>query len=368
MKKFLSCILMVIMIASSVFFASAYTGGEPTIDDYLNWIPGAVQSINEYKIDDPQNPNNDFYQNMNIAQEARQLASWLNSLGNKFPQSGRKVDDELISMLVGAKYAIEGIDIPAVTKVAEALSAVEAKLGIFYEKAGNHVQSDALKGFSDIEKYDWAKEAIVDMSVGNYKGLFGGTTTPDASGMALFSPNNKMTRAEFIAVVTRLLFPQELSDMQVIKDGVWYKNNYRVALSHNIIPKSEYALEDEVLNAPIPRQEMAWILYRACWTLEENIQEGVSSSKIADYDTIDEEYRKKVRQVYEMGLLTGVDDKGSFAPHQTLTRAEAATVLYRLVNPLKRANRNGTTVVLPEGEFYVEKIGGIPDNLEKVGQ
>lgn len=366
MKKVFTGILLVIMLTASVFPTTAYTG-EPTIDDYLIWIPGSLQVINEFKIDDPENPYNDFYQKMNIGTEARQLASWLNSLGNKFPKSGRKVDDELISILVGVKYAIEGVDAYGVDEVAEALRTVETKLNISYEKAGNFAQSSTLKGFSDLEKHAWAKEGIEDMSIGNYKGLFSGTTTPDANGLALFSPNSQMTRAEFITVVTRLLFPQELSDMPAVTDGVWYKNNYRVALYHNIIEKTDYPFTAEVLNAPIPRQEMAWILYRACWTLEENIPDGVSANKIADYDTIDEEYRKVVRKVYEMGLLTGVDDKGSFAPHQTLTRAEAATVLYRLANPLKRAKGNGSSAISP-GQTYVEHIGGVVNILDPIGK
>ena len=37
-----------------------------------------------------------------------------------------------------------------------------------------------------------------------------------------------------------------------------------------------------------------------------------------------------------MGLITGVDSKGTFAPEKSLTRAEAATVLCRLVYADKR--------------------------------
>lgn len=364
MKKILAGILALALITSTIFVSAEkgeitlqtdsslilYDGGEPTIDDYIVWIGGSIQNINEYKSGDPTENYYDFYSSMNITQETTSLAPWLNSLEKKMIQSGRKADDEIISLIVGVKYAIAGVEGSGTDKVAAAVSSLETNLNISYEKAGNSVYTDTLKGFSDLEQHAWAKDGIEDMSVGSYKGLFGGTTAPDENGFALFSPDQQMTRAEFITVVTRTLFAQELADMPVVTDGMWYKNNYWVAVRHGIISKADYALSEEVLNAPIPRQEMALILIHACFAMGESTSSSSRADKIADFDTIDEAYQGAVLKTYAKGLLTGVDDKGSFAPHQTLTRAEAATVLYRLVNPLKRLSGGLVEFVeLPNG-------------------
>jgi len=343
MKKIVACILMVLLITSSLFISVSAQEEWPSADDYFLWISGAVQDINTHKIGDPTNPYNDFLKEMNITQATRSLGQWINSFGQKIKTKNIKIDDEIISMLVGLKYAIRDIDGCKTDEVAAAIAAFETDFNISYEKAGNKTYTDTLKGFSDLENHAWAKEGIEDMSVGNYKGLFSGTTLPDENGMATFSPDEQMTRAEFISVVTRMLFAEELADMPAVNDGLWYKNNYRVAIHHNIINSNEYALDADVLNAPMPRQEMALILLRACNQKGETTTLA-SSKKIADYDTIDDAYRNAVLNSYAKGLLTGVDEKGTFAPHQTLTRAEAATVLYRLVNPLKRVLSDGGLV------------------------
>ncbi|MBE7050163.1 MAG: S-layer homology domain-containing protein, partial [Ruminococcaceae bacterium] len=71
--------------------------------------------------------------------------------------------------------------------------------------------------------------------------------------------------------------------------------------------------------------------------------------KIPDYNQVGKEYTMYVEMAYSMGILCGVDDKGTFAPLQTLTRAEAATVLYRIINtesrnPVSLVNYDGGTV------------------------
>ena len=49
-----------------------------------------------------------------------------------------------------------------------------------------------------------------------------------------------------------------------------------------------------------------------------------------------ERYQKAVKEAYVLGLLTGYEDT-SFQPQGILTRAEAATVIMRLLNPNRRA-------------------------------
>jgi len=54
--------------------------------------------------------------------------------------------------------------------------------------------------FSDVPSSDWAYPTIMRATE---LGLFKGTSTVDANGVGTFSPDNTMTRAEFITVCLR---------------------------------------------------------------------------------------------------------------------------------------------------------------------
>lgn len=203
-----------------------------------------------------------------------------------------------------------------------------------------------LKGFSDIDNYDWAKSAIEDMSTGTYKGLFSGTTEPNEQGLAQFSPADKMTRAEFITVVVRLLYSKQGANTPTNPNEAWYQKYYDIATKNYLFNKNQYP--NVRLDKPIPRQEMAYILAYACSRLGEETGELVDEKTIPDYNVINVNYRKVVLEVYTKGLITGIDDTGMFAPERTLTRAEAAIVLYRLANPSKRVNIKDKQAIIEE--------------------
>ena len=62
----------------------------------------------------------------------------------------------------------------------------------------------------------------------------------------------------------------------------------------------------------------------------------IPTSRISDFAEVTEEYQNYVQKAYTKGILTGVDTKGTFDPDGTLTRAQAATVLYRVINSSAR--------------------------------
>jgi len=87
-----------------------------------------------------------------------------------------------------------------------------------------------LKSFKDVAADRWSHDAIMEM-VG--LGMFSGTTTPDANGVGTFNPTGTMTRAQYIVVVTRYLFNDELNAME--QGDYWYSNNYDLAVKHGLI-------------------------------------------------------------------------------------------------------------------------------------
>ena len=261
------------------------------------------------------------------------LATQLYNLDKAVMANGGKVTNDVKLVIQSAEEAIKGLS--NADKVQVAIAVVKADLGIDSVTAQNkEAPINNLKGFRDVIKGDsnnagWAYDAIMDMVE---MGLFAGTEKPDANGYGLFSPKSPMTRAQFVTVVTRYLYNDELEAMKA-EDGepsYWFEYNYELALEHGILKEREFSQEE--MSSPMTRQEMAMVLVRAAGEKGEHAEKLVHTQRIADYGKVGDYYKDYVRQCYSMGMLCGVDNKGTFAPTDGLTRAAAATVLYRLVN------------------------------------
>lgn len=189
----------------------------------------------------------------------------------------------------------------------------------------------SVTGYKDVPTTHWAYDAIMEMTS---REMFSGTAAPQ-NGIGVFSPDAPMTRAQFVAVLTRYLFPDELSRMSEGK--VWYSNNYSLALMHGLLTPEE--LDNGDLEKNCSRQEMSMLLIRATYVANNEVAtQLLPTAKIADYDTISSQYQSYVLQAFSLGLLAGVDSKGTFNPNGILSRAQAATVIYRLIDPSTRVN------------------------------
>lgn len=176
--------------------------------------------------------------------------------------------------------------------------------------------------FSDVPADHWAYSYIMKMTE---MGLFNGTSEP-VDGIGTFDPSKSMTRAEFLTVVVRYLYKDKMGQL----DGAdWFTESYIIAFNEHLIEESY--IDEETLNDPIPRQQMAYILTQALEAKGETTDGRLSDTAIPDYKDIGGLYKDSVKVAYKMGLLVGTDDKGTFNPQGVLTRAEATTALYRLI-------------------------------------
>ena len=182
--------------------------------------------------------------------------------------------------------------------------------------------------FSDVPSDHWAAQPILEMTE---QGLFSGTTAP-VNGIGTFAPDATMTRGAFLTVLTRWLFGDELDAMSAVPGAPWWKNNYTLALQNGLLKDKEL---DGDLDKAMSRQEMAVVLARAAQGLGLAPDTLVSESAIPDWYSIGEGYREGVRLAYSLGFIGGVDSKGTFNPNGTLTRAQAATVVYRLLEKIE---------------------------------
>lgn len=249
----------------------------------------------------------------------------------------------------------------------------------------------ASANFSDVKETDWYYTQVMAMTE---KGLFKG------KGNNLFCPNDIMTEAEFLTVIVRALYPDE--DTTAKQGQEWWQGAYDIAVEKGIIEQGSYensisfgiatkpSITTEQYNAleldmPITRQEMADLSVKALNASGETDLQPYTY--IIDVKSADEKYRESVKLAYGAGILVG-DNEGFFNPKKTLTRAEASTVLYRIIEksarvkidfdsyvPItiyegqRRTNRNaqeGDTFVKSDGTKIVLKKG--PNGILGEGQ
>ncbi len=202
--------------------------------------------------------------------------------------------------------------------------------------------------FSDVAEEHWAYQSIMSMTE---KGLVKGTTEPK-DGIAEFSPDKTMTRAEFITLVTRMLYPDEINNAK--PGDKWWTPYYSVAIEKALLNSNDF--NNGNIDKDITRQEMAMVMVRAAYQQGEEINKLVSTDKIADYDTIDNKYKDYVRESFSLGLICGVDSKGTFMPKDTLNRAAAATVAYRLIEKSTRIDVDFDEKPIVHTHKYVEEV------------
>ena len=183
------------------------------------------------------------------------------------------------------------------------------------------------KGFSDISKDFWAYDAIMNMTE---MGLFAGTTPPDSNGMGTFNPHGIMTKAQFITVISRALFGTSVRN--AIEGEYWFTPHWEALVEYSIIEESDFGGLHE-FNKPISREEMAYIILNTLSWVEYIPENTISKSDIPDSYAIESRYIDEVLSCYSMGIICGVDSKGTFSPKGAVNRAQGATILYRMINP-----------------------------------
>lgn len=167
--------------------------------------------------------------------------------------------------------------------------------------------------FEDVKEGDWFAPYV---TVCAENGLMNGT------GDGNFSPGGTITVAEVAAIAARMresvtgepipsVTPQPGESLPWYQKYVSYLTSNGVAVPD---PSKNAARQDfiSLLVAVTPTEELPAI--NAITSLPDTADEGVLA-------------------FYNAGILTGVDDLGTFAPERTLTRSEAAAMIARVVDP-----------------------------------
>ena len=140
-----------------------------------------------------------------------------------------------------------------------------------------------------------------------------------------FGPDNSITRAEFVTVMARLLGLSEDADSAahfVDASSHWAKGYIGALAANGIVggvSDAEFAPDEN-----ITREQIAAILSRAF-----ALTEAEEFAKYADDAQISDWAYDSVYKVFAAGYMKG-DTNNNFAPLASATRAEVATIIYRL--------------------------------------
>lgn len=172
--------------------------------------------------------------------------------------------------------------------------------------------------FTDVPSSHWASSSITEMAD---KGIMSGI------GNNLFAPSQQLSNAEFITMLVRQFYSDKLG----AEGSTWYAPFMAGAKSANILTGTNVGSNENLATSTINRYDMAQLMYNVLKA------EGVSTSplpdtsKVADWVSVPATYRDAVSVCYNMGMLSGVDSKGTFNGTGNMDRAQAAVVMNRLL-------------------------------------
>lgn len=196
--------------------------------------------------------------------------------------------------------------------------------------------------FTDVPSNHWASTSISKMAD---KGIMSGI------GNNLFAPSQQLSNAEFITMLVRQFY----SDKMGAEGGTWYAPFMAGAKSANILTGTNVGSNEGLATSTINRYDMAQLMYNILKA------EGVSTSPLPDTSKVDDwasvpaTYRDAVSVCYNMGMLSGVDSKGTFNGTSVMDRAQAAVVMSRLLEVCSGGTPS-TPTPTPSGSKQITSI------------
>ena len=204
-------------------------------------------------------------------------------------------------------------------------------------------------GFTDVRPGDWYYETVTDLvSMGAVDGF------PDGS----FGPDQPITLVEFCKIANDLLPVFDLLEMvadefgvtdSILAQNAGYWGGSVIAESAGARGITAFGTDRSAWDGTITRGEMTYILYltyQTSWDYAETEDDLATAQEmqaviplIGDYYTAGiggSQLESTILWAYAAGLVGGVNGNGDFDPNGTVTRAQACTILSRMVHPENR--------------------------------
>lgn len=199
--------------------------------------------------------------------------------------------------------------------------------------------ADAVNGLSAFtDKKHYTDSTFIDVSSASwYAGSVGTVYAKgimDGVGGGRFDPESTISWSQAVTIAARLHAAYQGKDIPAA-EGVWYTQYLDYAQKNGLLP----AICPEggaVDTTPITREGLA-VLFRS--VLDEKDLPAVNDQTIPDLNDVREEYRDTVSEMFSSGIFTGTDG-GRFDPNGSATRAQAATIIARLLCPGQRVSHD----------------------------
>ena len=175
------------------------------------------------------------------------------------------------------------------------------------------------KSFKDVSKNSWYYNYVIKLvEIGGVNGFNDGT----------FKPNDQIKLGEFLKLSMTSITGKEYPRGSKVH---WAEPVYEDALKEGVIKDGDFKRDKKTLDSYISREDMAYIISNIDEKINGNETEIKESSsyKIKDLTSISPKKVNGVLKAYHNGLIKGKD--GKFAPKDLTTRAEATTVIIRLL-------------------------------------
>lgn len=196
--------------------------------------------------------------------------------------------------------------------------------------------------FTDVPTSHWAYTQI---ERAYSDGVIAGTAGNAANYTGVFSPSGTLTEAQFVTIMTRAFFNDELEAAKKVvgSNAKWYAAAQKVAEDQHLL-----TFVQGKMDAPITRYDMAAIMTNIMDAKEFSGRPGLAETeatfdKIADFKSIPNSYQISVASVFAMGLIAGTDSKGTFSGASYMNRAQAAVVYGRMKDAFLNAGDGSTT-------------------------
>ena len=177
----------------------------------------------------------------------------------------------------------------------------------------------AAAAFSDVPSTAWYAGDVNDVQ--KYGVIVG-------VGNNRFDPNGTLTLAQAVTMAARVKADGDKNIPAGRNPSPWYQPYADYAADNGICKPGEFG----DYNAPCSRLTMAALFYRVFPKATERDRNNVTF--LPDLDN--NEKTAPVFYLYRQGVLTGNDSLGTFEPQRTITRAETAAILNRVLDASKR--------------------------------
>ncbi|HBY21316.1 MAG TPA: hypothetical protein DEG71_10000 [Clostridiales bacterium] len=214
---------------------------------------------------------------------------------------------------------------------------------------GLAVNVNAVGRFSDVNDGEWYLKNVDKLVEKNIVAGF-----PDGT----FKPNNGVQADQFIKMMLIGLGDND------IQNGTeyWASEYIKKATELNILRTDDFEIYHGSYDytRAITREEMAILINRALAGKEDDVIDAIEDQKayatlIKEYPLLADTSKSPITEVYAKGILIGYPD-GYFKPYRSLTRAEATTVILRLIDIDERAKVTKPTNTIDDVENDTVKL------------